>query len=724
MKKLGLKLGKDDLENLTAALPKMLTPKFSKEELRVISLQLSDYNQIVRDFKDLKYFVSQLDPGMPIDKKIENVWLRAKKKGLLSKQQSLSGSLKRLLKQLIQDLDVGRVDDALKQERKDIFGKNVDSWMKRHDGRHSAGTSWRAKEAITQFWEDVKSDTSLRANLADNTKSIYLVVIKHSINQDYDLGTSSLRGFFNELRTKMPKDILEKEKIEKRFRGVTEISVNEFIDFYSGIFHPTTQALLAKPQFLELPKHIRLIYLWEYMKANNLPVPPGWFDALWFVLPLDLGHGVTREKIGFVKTNIHAVEAIRKVFEDQKSRDLVGSQSLKGLSADARVTAFLLEAENEKLPLDIDVKNKRIRWFLSKFLASAVDDGIDKALGLEKIDVVSAKAIPNGMNNGNGVPAEQHVVTLLPADFSEPLDFNGRGSLIIEKVTSIDPKSARKKIARAAKAIIDVLSKEANPNSKIVIVHGIYPKDKNLGLYMERIFKAYHFSVQFIKRPEGKYDVGDLVQERINLAGPNCPAGVYVGTSPLEATGDCVLIARSKDIKASDFFKKIEEEDAKNGQKPSVDVLVGPASSMFINGPDSPASSDLNVVVIETASKKLGKPFTSATKAIGALRDAKAHDTLRALIPTLEAIAENDQLGETLRSMAIWALGDAEAYDTLRVIAENERPGELNDKMRERAIRALGMAEAYETLKAMIVENDQPSKFNDKTRTRAIQALR
>ncbi|MCX5681066.1 MAG: hypothetical protein NT079_02095, partial [Candidatus Omnitrophica bacterium] len=443
MEKRGLVLEKDDLGVVTGVLPDMLTSEFSKAELRSMSFLRLEYYQIKKDFDQVKRFLQKEDiRESSMEKKIDVIWQQAKKKRLFLGERNMSRALKYLLTCLIQDFEIDDADMIFKEKREELFGANVNNWMKRHH-EYSIGVPRREAMTAAQFWADFKADASFRAALEDDTKSIQLQVVCHAIQMDYDLGTPSLGDFFGRLKSEMPGDI--PEKIRKRFHIVAGITVNDFINFYSGLFHPQIQELLKSPQFLtEVPRHIRLVYLWEYMKRLGLPVPTVRFRILLPVLPPNLPGGrITRNDFGPIDLNMVSVEAIREAV--LRFKDVILSDDFRALSPKAKVDVFLGKVKEEKVSLGFDLKSERPLRFLEKLLMSAADDGIDKALGLKKIDVVSEKVFLNGMNNGNGVPAEQHVVTFSPADFLKPL-VNEKGSLIVEEASTIDPKSARKKI--------------------------------------------------------------------------------------------------------------------------------------------------------------------------------------------------------------------------------------------------------------------------------------
>ncbi|MCX5681743.1 MAG: hypothetical protein NT079_05680 [Candidatus Omnitrophica bacterium] len=66
----------------------------------------------------------------------------------------------------------------------------------------------------------------------------------------------------------------------------------------------------------------------------------------------------------------------------------------------------------------------------------------------------------------------------------------------------------------------------------------------------------------------------------------------YIGRSPLETAGDCILtVLPAKTGETSAFLKEIEKKDAKNGKKSSVKVLVGSASLNIINTSKGPTRS-------------------------------------------------------------------------------------------------------------------------------------
>ncbi|MCX5681057.1 MAG: hypothetical protein NT079_02040, partial [Candidatus Omnitrophica bacterium] len=509
MRRLGLVCEKEYFGFLADAVPDMLTREtpeepnlgFSKDEIHILNFSRSEYYKIKDDFGSLEGFLlDKKTQKMPLEEKVEVAW-KNKDEGLMSEKKMMTRGLKSLLTWLIQDFDIDHVDKDLKKERKELFGANVNDWMKRHHERRAI--PYRVRKTAIQFW----ADPNFLKAIEDKTESIHVQVLRYAItavSNGYDLGTPSLREFFDMLKDEkvMPKNI--SPEIKDRFRVKSEISVNDFIDFYSGLSHPLVQKLLKSPQFLKIPKHIRIVYLWEYMKKNDLPIPSGRFDALMSVLPPALGNsGIVKNDFGSVGFNIAVIDAIRNaVLDFEKNEKFITTGVFPGLPTAKKVDAYINKIKAENMSIGIRLEDERISAFLFKLFASIEQgESIHKVLGLEESVAISAKAFPDGMNNGNGVPAEQHVFTLLPADFSRPLDFNGRGSLILEN----DPKSARKTIVRAAKAIIDVLSKDAKPNSKIVIAYGLYPKDKNFGSYMTRIFEKanpYPFSVQFVQRTQ------------------------------------------------------------------------------------------------------------------------------------------------------------------------------------------------------------------------------
>ncbi|MCX5681744.1 MAG: hypothetical protein NT079_05685 [Candidatus Omnitrophica bacterium] len=434
MKESGLVLESEFLRDVTGSLPKMLTPQFLKTELRAIYFSRLEYYQIKEDFSSLvdqRILLAKSIRRNPIEEKIKIVIELAKRQGLALGKKDMSKPLADFLRCLIQDFEIDHSESDLKQSREKIFGKNVHNWMKRH---HEYLTGIPGREVMTakQLWKD----PDFLQEIKDRSEPVYFYVVKHAIKMenDFDLGTSSLEKFFDVLKDNMP-DGLD-ENIKKQFRDRVDISVNDFINFYSGIFHPKIQEFLQSPQFLKIPKYIRLVYLWEYMKANKLSVPPGRFVALFSLLPSRLtkgfdGKDITQQDFSPVTINIASVKAIRKAVK--KLEVFIESKEFGAMDKYERVYVFLSKVKDEKLFLDINWENRGIRPFLANLLTSAGDDGIDQALGLEKNDDVSEKAPPTAMNNGNGVPAKQHVVTLLPADFLTPLDFNGRGSLIILK---------------------------------------------------------------------------------------------------------------------------------------------------------------------------------------------------------------------------------------------------------------------------------------------------
>ena len=570
MEEKGLVLEKEYLAVIAASLPPMLSPGFSKEEMRITPFLRSEYYQMKKDFNSLKKFLMQGNiRWLPLEQRIGKIWKKARDEGLLLGQKDLTRELTYLLSWFLTGFEIDHADADLLRKQKEIFGNNVHSWMKRHYER-SKGIPWLTDITAKQFWQDA----SFLETVSDEKESLPLQVVRYAIQKDADLGTPSLMEFFDVLKKAMPQGI--PDLVRKRFYATVEISANEFIDFYSGLFHPKTQDFLRSPEFLKIPQYIRMACLWEEMERQHLPVPPGRFSSLLPVMPQKISETLTKKDFGSLTLDIKSVREIRAAV--LKLKFFISSENFRALTPDQKIDMFLDEAQKENIALDINVNSKRLRTFLNNIFSSVSRVGIESALGIRTTSTLSlSEDRARIISNGNGSTGETHVIDLGPEDFQDKIDFNGKGRMLIEEMTAaIDTKKAEKKIARVALALSHIFRKDDGSALKVAIVYGVWPKDKGLSLYLARILKAYGFDAEMFSRPEQNLNINIFLQEKIKKAGPDCPVGIYIGTSSDERAGDRILLVRhaQHQEKTDWLLRAIESDDANNRQAPPQTIVV------------------------------------------------------------------------------------------------------------------------------------------------------
>jgi len=247
----------------------------------------------------------------------------------------------------IGQLITSQPSNDFERARRNVFGDNVDGWLKELKIKGSYDSAER-RNAVADLMErnDFK-ELILSAYQAD----LAVAILRYLIEKEIHPGTRSMRTFLKELKNKT------REWSQKEV-NVIDLSIADVIDFITVLSLPDTQKKMDSLEFRLLPKSDKMFDLFEIISESMKFDEDKGLDRYHSALTQRISRYVGKKDVEIVNVSASRVREIRKILRKNEMTDLFASDAFALLD---RVEKF--EALHKKVTEEMSIKISRVDLF-------------------------------------------------------------------------------------------------------------------------------------------------------------------------------------------------------------------------------------------------------------------------------------------------------------------------------------------------------------------------